>query len=42
MATNYKNLEKLTKKELISTIKICDQQISYWRNQYQKATKGGR
>lgn len=38
--TNYKGLEKLTKKELIATIKICDQQMNYWRNQYKKL--GGR
>lgn len=35
--TNYKELNKLTKKELIAQIKLNDQIIAYWHNQYKKA-----
>ncbi len=34
--TNYKGLNTLTKKELIETVKICDQQMNYWKKQYLK------
>lgn len=34
---NYTELEKLTKKELIEQIKLNDQLIDYWHNQYKKA-----
>lgn len=34
--TNYKGLNSLTKKELIETVKICDQQMNYWKKQYLK------
>lgn len=35
--TNYKSLEKLTKKELVAIVKDCDHQIYYWKNQFLKA-----
>lgn len=34
--TNYKSLEKLTKKELVAVVKDCDHQIYYWKNQFLK------